>query len=55
MQLFMLKADFRLQVHCSAGQGMENVVNLLSTAGGELLVQIPVDIILYYVTITLIV
>ena len=33
------------QVRCSVGQGMENVVNLLSTVGGELLVQIPVDII----------
>ena len=35
---------FQCQVRCSVEQGMENVVNLLSTAGGELLVQIPVDI-----------
>ena len=44
MLLFMLKADMQLQVLCSARLGMENVVNLLLTVGGELLVQIPVDI-----------
>ena len=42
--MFMLKADMQFQDLCSARQGMENVVNLLSTDGGALFVQTSVDV-----------
>ena len=35
---------FPCQVRCSVEQGMENVVNLLSTDGGALFVQTSVDV-----------
>ena len=45
--MFMLKAYMPFQVLCSARQGMENVVNLLSTDGGALFVQTSVDVQIY--------